>query len=121
MRILYIEDNDDNIYMLKNRLERKGYEVVVARDGLEGYTMATTCEPAIILMDVGLPVLDGYQAVGKIKSDPRINHIPIIMLTAHALSEDRERAIKAGANDYEPKPINFQALLTKIVALTPDP
>jgi len=116
-KVLYIEDNEDNIYMLKMRLEKKGFEVVIARDGQAGLNAALTVSPDIILLDVGLPVLDGYQVAKKAKSDPKIAHIPIIMLTANALAEDRDKALKAGANEYEPKPVNMQNLLAKIEAL----
>ncbi len=117
-KVLYIEDNDDNIYMLKTRLERKGYEVLIAKDGFAGIQSAKDAQPDIILLDVGLPDMDGYQTASKIKQDPSILHIPIIMLTAHALSDDREKAIKAGAEEYEAKPVNFVALLAKIEQLT---
>lgn len=117
-KVLYIEDNDDNIYMLKTRLERKGYEVLIAKDGFAGIQSAKDAQPDIILLDVGLPDMDGYQTASQIKQDPSIQHIPIIMLTAHALSDDREKAIKAGAEEYEAKPVNFAVLLAKIEQLT---
>lgn|SRR3990167_1080241 len=117
-KILYIEDNDDNIYMLKMRLERKGHEVLIARDGLAGYHAAVENKPDIILLDVGLPVLDGYQTAQKLKADDSVKKIPVIMLTAHALSEDRDRALNSGADEYEAKPVNLAALLQKIEALT---
>lgn len=117
-KVLYIEDNEDNIYMLKMRLERKGFEVIVARDGLEGYNAALSFFPDIILLDVGLPVMSGYEVATKIKNTSKISHIPIIMLTAHVLSEDRKRALEAGANEYEPKPVNLVDLIQKIEALT---
>ncbi len=117
-KILYVEDNEDNIYMLKMRLERKGYEMIIAKDGLEGYNTTVSVLPDIILLDVGLPVMDGYEAAKKIKADSRINHIPIIMLTAHVLAEDHQKAFHAGADAYEPKPINMPELLKKIEALT---
>ena len=100
------------------RLERKGYEVVIVRDGLEGLQAIKTVSPDIVLLDVGLPSMDGYQVAKESKSDPEIAHIPIIMLTANALSEDREKAIRAGADDYEPKPVIMENLLKKIEALT---
>lgn len=118
VKVLYIEDNEDNIYMLKIKLERKGFDVIIAKDGLEGYSMAKTVLPNIILLDVGLPVMDGYQVAQKIKGDPAIRHIPIIMLTAHALAEDRIKAIEAGADEYEPKPVNLEELLKKMAMLT---
>lgn len=117
-KVLYIEDNDDNIYMLKTRLERKGYEMVIAKDGFSGIQAVHDSMPDIILLDVGLPDMDGYETAKKIKQDQTIKHIPIIMLTAHALSDDREKAIKSGAEEYESKPVNLVALITKIEALT---
>lgn len=117
-KILYIEDNEDNIFMLKTRLERKGYEVLIARAGLEGYDSARASLPDIILLDVGLPDIDGYETVKKIKNDPIIKEIPVIMLTAHAMAEDRAKAFKAGAEEYEPKPVDLQSLINKIEKLT---
>lgn len=117
-KVLYIEDNEDNIYMLQSRLERKGYEVIIARDGFEGYDTAISALPDIILLDVGLPGMNGYETAQKLKSNPAIQQIPIIMLTAHALSDDREKAIKAGAQEYESKPVNIVALVDKIEVLT---
>ena len=117
-KVLYIEDNEDNIFMLKSRLEYKGYEVIIAKDGYEGYETAMTSAPDIILLDVGLPGIDGYETAKKIKDDEKIKNIPIIMLTAHALSDDRAKAIQAGAEEYEPKPIDMASLIGKIEALT---
>lgn len=116
-KVLYIEDNEDNIFMLKSRLERKAFEVIIAENGLDGYNSAVANQPDLILLDAGLPILDGYQAAQKLKSDERTRHIPIIMLTAHALASDKERALNAGADDYEPKPINLPLLLEKMTAL----
>lgn len=116
-KILYVEDNDDNIFMLKMRLERKGYEVVIARDGEEGVTKASSESPDIILMDVGLPKIDGYEATRQLKSGESTKGIPIIMLTAHALTSDQEKAIQAGADDYAAKPVNFKKLLEQMDAL----
>lgn len=116
-KVLYIEDNEDNIYMLKERLVRKGFEVIIARDGEAGFNAIKTQSPDIVLLDVGLPVMDGYQVAKKAKSDPEIRHIPIIMLTANAMAEDREKALSAGADEYEPKPVNMQNLLKKIESL----
>ena len=118
-RILYVEDNDDNVYMLTRRLQRKGYEIVVASDGEKGVQMARAEAPSLILMDLSLPVLDGWQAVRKIKAAPETRHIPIIALTAHAMEGDRERALAAGCDDYDTKPVDFARLLTKIEALLP--
>lgn len=121
-KILYIEDNEDNIFMLKMRLERKGYQVTIAMNGLEGCNKARSeAENSlldIILLDVGLPDIDGYEVAKRIKSDSSIKHIPIIMLTAHALSEAHEKALQAGAEEYESKPVNFESLLQKIEKLT---
>ena len=116
-RILYVEDNDDNAYMLKRRLRREGYEVVVATDGAKGVEMARTRQPSLILMDLSLPVLDGWEATRRVKAAPETRHVPIIALSAHAMEGDRENAIAAGCNDYDTKPIHFARLLTKIDAL----
>ena len=116
--VLYIEDNEDNIFMLKSRLERKGYDVLIAKDGFAGYEAAVANIPDIILLDVGLPEMDGYDTARKVKSDEATKHIPIIMLTAHALSDDRDKAFAAGADEYEAKPVNFSVLLEKIAKLT---
>ena len=118
-RILYVEDNDDNIWMLTRRLRRKGYDVVVARDGEAGVRMAHAESPALILMDMSLPVLDGWQAVRRIKDADETRHIPIIALTAHAMAGDRENALAAGCDDYDTKPVDFERLLTKIETLMP--
>jgi two-component system cell cycle response regulator DivK len=116
-KILYIEDNEDNIYMLKTRLERKGYEVMVAMDGFKGFDLAKTCAPDIILLDVGLPEMDGYETTKKIKAEADIAHIPIIILTAHVQASDRDKALRSGAQEYESKPINLASLLEKIQRL----
>jgi len=118
-RILYVEDNDDNVWMLTRRLRRKGYDVVVARDGEAGVRMAHAESPALILMDMSLPVLDGWQAVRRIKDADETRHIPIIALTAHAMAGDRESALAAGCDDYDTKPVDFERLLTKIETLMP--
>ena len=120
-KLLYIEDNEDNIFMLKTRLERKGFEMLIARNGLEGLQVAQTASPDLILLDVGLPIMDGYEIAKKIKADPAIQHIPIIMLTAHVMVEDREKAFQSGANEYEPKPVNMVSLLKKIETLLQNP
>lgn len=116
-RILYVEDNDDNAYMLKRRLRREGYEVVVATDGAKGVEMARTRQPSLILMDLSLPVLDGWEATRRVKTAPETRHVPIIALSAHAMEGDRENAIAAGCNDYDTKPIHYARLLAKIDAL----
>src|SRR5882724_4750620 len=104
MKILYVEDNDDNIYMLRNRLTRAGFTVVVATDGAQGVAMAASEQPNLILMDLSLPVLDGWEATRRIKAAPETRHIPVIALTAHAMAGDREKALAAGCNDFDTKP-----------------
>ena len=116
-KILYVEDNEDNIYMLTNRLTRKGYEVVVATDGKQGVEMSRSENPGLIIMDLGLPVLDGWEAVRQIKSMPETVHIPIIALTAHAMSHDHAKAREAGCDDFDTKPVDMPRLLGKIRAL----
>jgi two-component system, cell cycle response regulator DivK len=120
-RILYVEDNDDNIYMLKQRLERKGFEVLVARDGRAGVEAAREHMPDLILLDLGLPVLDGWEAARLLKQDERTQAIPIIALSAHAMAGDRAAALEAGCNDYGTKPVDFRQLLEKMAALLPSP
>ena len=117
VKILYIEDNEDNLYMLSNRLMRRGYEVVSARDGEQGIAMAGSEAPALILMDLSLPVIDGWEATRRVKAAERTAHIPVIALTAHAMSGDREKALDAGCDDYDTKPIEMPRLLEKIDAL----
>jgi two-component system cell cycle response regulator DivK len=120
-RILYVEDNDDNIYMLKQRLERKGFEVLVAHDGRAGVEAAREHMPDLILLDLGLPVLDGWEAARLLKQDERTRAIPIIALSAHAMAGDRAAALEAGCNDYGTKPVDFRQLLEKMEALLPSP
>ena len=115
-RILYVEDNEDNVYMLVRRLKRKGYEVIVAADGAKGIEMARTDAPSLILMDLSLPVLDGWEATRQLKAAPETRHIPIIALSAHAMENDRESALAAGCDDYDTKPVEFERLLGKIEA-----
>ncbi len=117
MKILYVEDNEDNIYMLTNRLTRKGYEVVIATDGELGVKMSRSESPGLIIMDLGLPVLDGWEAIRQIKSLPETAHIPIIALTAHAMNHDRDKAYEAGCDDFDTKPVNMSRLLEKIRTL----
>ena len=118
-KILYVEDNEDNIYMLTRRLSRRGYEVVVATDGEQGIAMARSEAPALILMDLSLPVLDGWEATRQLKAAAETRDIPVIALSAHAMSGEREKALAAGCNDYLPKPVDLPALLTKIEELLP--
>ena len=117
MKILYVEDNDDNIYMLRNRLTRAGFTVVVATDGAQGVAMAASEQPALILMDLSLPVLDGWEATRRIKAAPETSRIPIIALSAHAMAGDAEKALAAGCDDFDTKPVELQRLLGKIRAL----
>ena len=119
MKILYVEDNEDNIYMLERRLKRAGFEVLIARDGAEGVAMAGAEQPDLILMDMGLPVLDGWEATRQIKAEDRTRHIPVIALTANAMSGDREKAMAAGCDDFDTKPVELPRLLEKIQALAP--
>ena len=115
-KILLVEDNEMNRDMLSRRLQRKGFEVVLAVDGQSGVEMARTHAPDLILMDMSLPVLDGWEATRQLKSDAATQHIPVIALTAHAMSSDREKALEAGCNDYDTKPIELPRLLGKIEA-----
>ena len=113
-KILIVEDNEMNRDMLSRRLERKGYEVVMAEDGQKGVDMSKSENPDLILMDLSLPVMDGWEATSNIKEDDDTKDIPIIVLTAHAMAGDREKAIEAGADEYDTKPIDFKRLLGKI-------
>ena len=119
MKILYVEDNDDNIYMLEKRLKRAGFDVLIARDGAQGVAMATAELPDLILMDLGLPVLDGWEATRQIKAAPQTKHIPVIALTANAMTGDKEKALGAGCDDFDTKPVELPRLLGKIQALVP--
>ncbi len=116
-KILLVEDNEMNRDMLSRRLERRGYEVVIALDGESGVEMAQTHVPDLVLMDMSLPVLDGWEATRRLKVDPATKHIPIVALTAHAMSGDREKAIEAGCDDYDTKPVELARLLAKIEGL----
>jgi len=119
MKILYVEDNEDNIYVLKNRLTRAGFTVVIATDGANGVAMAADERPDLILMDLSVPVLDGWEATRRIKGHSATKDIPVIALTAHAMSGDREKALAAGCDDFETKPVEFPRLLCKIRAFFP--
>ncbi|MCW6036323.1 response regulator [Spirulina subsalsa FACHB-351] len=116
-KLLLVEDNEMNRDMLSRRLKRKGYDVVVAVDGEEGINISHAEQPDLILMDISLPVLDGLEATRQLKTHPQTAQIPIIALTAHAMSGDRERSLAAGCDDYDTKPIELPRLLTKIEAL----
>ena len=117
LKILLVEDNETNRDMLSRRLARRGYEVIIAVDGAEGLAMARAEAPDLILMDMSLPVLDGWEATRQIKTAANTCAIPVIALTAHAMAGDREKALKAGCDEYETKPVEFQRLLSKIEAL----
>ncbi|MEE1655446.1 response regulator [Microvirga sp. CF3062] len=116
-RILYVEDNEDNVYMLTQRLTRHGFEVSIASDGTQGIEMAHREKPDLILMDLGLPSLDGWTAARQLKQGPDTQDIPILALSAHTMPGDREKALSAGCDDYDAKPIVFERLLEKIDAL----
>jgi two-component system cell cycle response regulator DivK len=116
-KILLVEDNEMNRDMLSRRLERKGYRVVLAVDGQSGVELAGSEAPDLVLMDMSLPVLDGWEATRRLKADPATAHLPVIALTAHAMSGDREKAVEAGCDDYDTKPIELPRLLAKIEAL----
>lgn len=117
VKILLVEDNETNRDMLSRRLARKGYEVIIAVDGAEGISEAQKQMPDLILMDMSLPILDGWEATRQLKNAGDTRHIPIIALTAHAMAGDREKAIEVGCDEYETKPVEFQRLLSKIEAL----
>src|SRR3984893_1336710 len=119
MKILYVEENDDNVHMLKNRLSRAGFIVIVATDGAQGLTMPTSEQPDLILMDLTLPDINGEEATRLLKADPTTKGIPVIALTANAMASDREKAIAAGCDDFDTKPVDMPRLLGKIEALKP--
>jgi two-component system cell cycle response regulator DivK len=114
-KLLYVEDNDDNVYMLKMRLELlEEFEVIIAEDGAKGCDAAVAEKPDIILMDLDLPVIDGWEAARRLKANPQTRHIPIIALSAHALAGSREKALAAGCDEFDTKPIDFERVLQKI-------
>ena len=117
MKILYVEDNENSAYMLQQRLKRRGYEVVLAKDGSEGVALAQEEQPDLIVMDLAMPVLDGCEATRQLRNLPTTATIPIIALSAHAMPIDREMAVAAGCDDFDTKPVNFSRLLAKIEAL----
>ena len=117
IRILYVEDNEDNVYMLTQRLTRHGFQVSIASDGVQGIEMARQEKPDLILMDLGLPALDGWTAARQLKQSPDTEDIPVLALSAHTMPGDREKALDAGCDDYDAKPIAFERLLEKIDAL----
>jgi two-component system cell cycle response regulator DivK len=116
-KILLVEDNEMNRDMLSRRLQRRGYQVVLALDGQSGVEMTQSQAPDLVLMDMSLPVLDGWEAARRLKADATTRHIPVIALTAHAMSSDREKALEAGCDDYDTKPVELPRLLAKIDAL----
>ena len=113
-KILYVEDNEDNIYMLTRRLKKKGFEIVIANDGREGVSKAKIEKPDLILMDLSLPELDGWEATRLIKADQETSQIPVIALSAHAMKEHMDTALEAGCDDYDTKPVDIKRLLEKI-------
>ena len=114
-KILYVEDNEDNVYMLKMRLELiEGFEIAVATDGAEAISAVTADSPDIILMDLNVPVINGWEATRQLKANPKTSKIPVIALSAHAMEGDRERALAAGCDDFDTKPIDFDRLLSKM-------
>ncbi len=113
-KILLVEDNEMNLDMLSRRLERRNFEILIAMDGAQGVELAKSQHPDLILMDMSLPIMDGWEATRRIKADIKVSHIPIIALTAHAIAGDRERCMAAGCDEYESKPIKFPRLLSKI-------
>ena len=113
-KILYVEDNEDNVYMLQRRLTRKGFEVIIAENGQVGVEKSKSESPDLILMDLSMPVMDGWDAIKVIKADEATKSIPVIALSAHAMEEHRQRAIDSGADDYDTKPVDLERLLDKI-------
>ncbi|MBL8165598.1 MAG: response regulator [Anaerolineae bacterium] len=112
--ILVVEDNEMNLDMLSRRLEKRGHHVLAANDGAAGVEMALANQPNLILMDMSLPVMDGWEATRRIKGNPNTRHIPVIALTAHAVAGDREKCLEAGCDEYENKPVKFPQLIAKI-------
>jgi CheY-like chemotaxis protein len=119
--ILLVEDNEMNRDMLSRRLERKGYKVLVAFDGETGIDVARTNQPDLVLMDMSLPVMDGWEATRAMRADKDLRHLPVIALTAHAMADDRDKALEAGCDDYDTKPIDLPRLLAKIENLLLNP
>ena len=118
-RILLVEDNEMNRDMLARRLEKRGFAVSIAVDGRQGLEAIRRDKPDLVLMDMSLPEIDGWEATRQVRADPSIAAIPVIALTAHAMSDDRDRALAAGCNDYDTKPVELPRLLAKIAALLP--
>jgi two-component system, cell cycle response regulator DivK len=116
-RLLYVEDNEMNRDMLSRRLQRRGFEVLIASDGEQGVSLAAAEKPDLILMDMSLPILDGWQATRQLKAAPETKGIPVIGLTAHSMATDRDRCLEAGCDDYDTKPVELTRLLEKIARL----
>lgn len=117
MKILVVEDNELNADMLSQRLKRKGYEIIFAVDGEEAIKIAKQSLPNLIIMDMGLPILDGWEATRQLKADPKTKHIPVIALTAHSNDDDRDQALSVGCDEYATKPVDFTQLIEKIERL----
>jgi len=115
--LLVVEDNDASRDALARRLQRRGFEVVLAVDGQQAVSVARSTKPDLILMDLGLPIIDGWEATRQLKADPTTTHIPIIVLSAHAMTNDRDLALAAGGDDFDTKPVRFQPLIDKIASL----
>jgi len=118
--ILYVEDNEDNIFLFTRRLSKKGYDVIIARDGEAGISMAHSERPSLILMDLDLPVVDGWEATRLLKASPETSHIPVIAVSAYAMVEDQRRALDAGCDDFFSKPVDMKALFARIETLQSD-
>lgn len=116
-KVLYVEDNDDNIYLLSRRLKRNGYDVLIAKDGQSAIDIAVAEIPDIILMDLNIPVIDGWEATRRLKATAETKSVPVIALTSHAMAGDREAALNAGCDDYDTKPIDFARLQDKMTAV----
>ena len=119
-KILYVEDNEDNIFMLTRRLSRYGFEVIVAKNGEEGLAKVRSEDPAVILMDLDLPVLDGWEATRRLKASDETRHIPVIAVSAYAMISDRKRAFDAGCDDFFSKPVDLKVLLERIESFLPE-
>lgn len=113
-KVFYVEDNDDNIFMLSRRLVKRGFSVDVAKNGQEAVEKIVGIMPDIVLMDLGLPIMDGWEATRRIKAMAEVRHIPVIVLTAHAMEGDREKALSTGADDYDTKPVDLDRLVGKM-------
>ena len=119
-KILYIEDNEDNIYMFTRRLSKAGYDVIIARDGETGMSMVQSEQPSLILMDLDLPIVDGWEATRLLKASPATSHIPIIAVSSYAMAEEERRALAAGCDDFFAKPVDMKALCARIETLRHD-